>query len=381
MLIESQRKIWLDAMIKIVEPVLKNASKKRLREVFPFDFHKDKSSYAMLEALGRSLCGIAPWLELEGLEGEEKILQDNYRVLARKSIDAATDKDSPDYMNFGIEGDQPLVDAAFLSHALVRAPNQLIGKLDERVKTNLVTCLKQTRRIIHNDNNWILFTSMVETALYLLGDTSFDKIRIEYGIHLFELWYKGDGVYGDGDRFHWDYYNSFVIHPMLVDMARIFYDNHPKDKERYRLIMARASRYASILERMIAPDGTYPIIGRSIVYRFGAFQLLSAAALGDYLEEDISPASVRCGLTAVIQRTMASGHMFKEGWLQPGVVGFQPELAEHYINVGSLYLCSTVFLPLGLHPNHRFWADKDEKWTNRKVWDGEIGIIDYAIVL
>ena len=31
-------------------------------------------------------------------------------------------------------------------------------------------------------------------------------------------WYKGDGVYGDGPPFHWDYYNSFVIQPMLLNI-------------------------------------------------------------------------------------------------------------------------------------------------------------------
>ena len=31
-------------------------------------------------------------------------------------------------------------------------------------------------------------------------------------------WYKGDGMYGDGPQFHWDYYNSYVIQPMLLNV-------------------------------------------------------------------------------------------------------------------------------------------------------------------
>ena len=40
-----------------------------------------------------------------------------------------------------------------------------------------------------------------------------------YGVKKFrDEWYKGDAMYGDGVDFHMDYYNSFVIHPMLTDV-------------------------------------------------------------------------------------------------------------------------------------------------------------------
>ena len=45
-----------------------------------------------------------------------------------------------------------------------------------------------------------------------------DRMRVDYALRQHEQWYKGDGVYGDGPEFHWDYYNSFVIHPMLLDV-------------------------------------------------------------------------------------------------------------------------------------------------------------------
>ena len=145
-------------------------------------------------------------------------------------------------------------------------------------------------------------------------------------------------------------------------------------------VLARASRYASVLERMIGPDGSYPVVGRSICYRFGAFQMLAQAALQHRLEEHLSPASVRCGLTAVIRRVMSAPDMFDEnGWLRPGVFGYQPELAEEYINTGSLYLCSAVFLPLGLSPADPFWSRPDEDWSGRKVWTGGHISIDHAI--
>lgn len=63
---------------------------------------------------------------------------------------------------------------------------------------------------------------MVEAGLYVLGEKDYDKMRIAYALRVFDGWYKGDGVYGDGEMFHWDYYNSFVIQPMYLDLAEMF---------------------------------------------------------------------------------------------------------------------------------------------------------------
>jgi hypothetical protein len=93
---------------------------------------------------------------------------------------------------------------------------------------------------------------MVEMALlHLTGKC--DLTRVDYAIRQHEQWYRGDGAYGDGREFHWDYYNSFVIQPMLLDImdmlsrhnADFYYD---KIKPR---IHARAVRYAQVQERMI----------------------------------------------------------------------------------------------------------------------------------
>ena len=79
-------------------------------------------------------------------------------------------------------------------------------------------------------------------------------------------WYKGDGVYGDGENFHWDYYNSYVIQPMLLEILH----TPGNEKALYAEVLKRAQRYAAIQERLISPEGTYPAVGRSLAYRFGA---------------------------------------------------------------------------------------------------------------
>ncbi len=374
-----QRKYWLDTLLLIGHPVLDALSRRRLKEELPTEFHADRSTFAHLEAFARLACGMAPWLELEGLEGEEEQLRARYAGLMLEAIDAGTDPASPDYMNFKTEG-QPLVDAAFLAHALVRAPKQLAGRLDSRVKSNVITALKETRRTAPSGSNWILFSAMVEAALFILGDPEYDRMRVGYAVHMFMDWYKGDGVYGDGKDFHWDYYNSFVIQPMLADVVAVFEQDSAQYAALKPVIMERARRYATVLEKMIAPDGTYPFTGRSIVYRFGAFQLLSQAALQHFLEDALPQQQVRCALTAVIRRTMDfPGNLDEQGWLRPGVYGYQPDLAESYINTGSLYLCASVFLPLGLLPSDPFWAEDDMKWTSARIAAGENVMRDQAI--
>ena len=376
---EYKRKQWIDAMCKIVTPVLDMLEQGKLKQSLPLTFHEERKAFAPLEAFGRSMLGLAPWLEADSeiLDEEERTRQAVYRAKAVRCIEMATNPESPDFMLFD-EGGQPLVDAAFLAHALVRAPKALAAALPEETRKHLADALRSTRKIPAYNSNWLFFSAMVEAGLYVIGEP-YDIMRVIYPMRVFQQWYKGDGIYGDGAMFHWDYYNSFVIQPMYVDLVRLFENEHEEIRQMKHVVLKRAARYASQLERMIGPEGSYPIIGRSICYRFGAFQMLSQAALEHMLEPHISPASVRCGLSAVIARVMSSPDLFdKNGWLRPGVFGYQPELAEEYINIGSLYLCSAVFLPLGLAPQDAFWSAPDEEWSAKKVWAGGHIVIDHA---
>lgn len=373
------RKQWIDAMCKIVGPVLDMLEKGKLKETLPLTFHEERKAFGPLEAFGRSMLGLAPWLEVDSdlLDDDERALQAIYRKKAIHCIEMATNPNSPDFMLFD-EGGQPLVDAAFLAHALVRAPKSLAAALPDETRKHLADALRRSRKILASNSNWLFFSAMVEAGLYVIGEP-YDIMRVMYPIRVFQEWYKGDGIYGDGVNFHWDYYNSFVIQPMYVDLIRLIANENEEMQQTKATVLKRASRYASVLERMIGPEGSYPIVGRSICYRFGAFQMLSQAALEHMLEPHISPASVRCGLSAVIERVMNAPDMFDEnGWLRPGVYGEQPELAEEYINIGSLYLCSAVFLPLGLSPDDEFWKAPDEAWSAKKVWSGEHIVIDHA---
>ena len=281
-------------------------------------------------------------------------------------------------MNF-TRGGQPLVDAAFLAQGLLRARRELVERLDAGTRRQVVDALESTRVISPGFNNWLLFSATVEAALAVLG-AKWDRLRVDYALRQHEQWYKGDGAYGDGPTFHWDYYNSFVIQPMLLDVLDVCRDESAAWKDLATRVEPRARRYAAILERLIAPDGSFPAIGRSIAYRFGAFHLLSQTALRRALPEGVTPAQVRSALTAVIRRTIeAPGTFDANGWLQIGFCGHQPGAGESYISTGSLYLCAVGLLPLGLPAADEFWSAPPQPWTAVRAWRGEPFPIDHAL--
>lgn len=272
-----------------------------------------------------------------------------------------------------------LVDAAFLAHAFLRAPKQLWLALDSKTKQQIVSAFTATREVKPYYSNWLLFSAMIE-AFFLDNDLPFDIMRLDLPVKKHQEWYLGDGLYGDGPDFHWDYYNSYVIQPMLMDIVTVMADEKKISSREVETIARRFTRYAAIQERLISPEGTFPAIGRSIAYRMGAFQHLAQAALQERLPEDVHPSQVRCALSALMKRLMdAPGTYDKDGWLKIGLVGHQNALGEHYISTGSLYLCSTALLPLGLPPENPFWAANDSPWTSAKIWNGEQMKADKAL--
>lgn len=382
--VKTDRDYWLELQRRIATPVLANLSKGRLKQVMPLvtapGYNKPVEKVTYLEAFGRTMAGVAPWLELgpdQTVEGSMRIEMSDYALAATAQ---AVNPDGPDYMNFtGKYDGQPLVDGAFLAHAFIRAPKELWGRLPDTVQQQVIKSFKSLRSITPGYSNWLLFSAMIETALLMFGE-EWDAMRVDYAIKKHQEWYKGDGVYGDGPEFHFDYYNSFVIHPMLTDILKVLSDKGKINRKEYDVAITRMQRYGVILERMISPEGTFPVVGRSMVYRNAAFQPLVQLALHEQLPATLPPAQVRCALTAVMKNIFeAPGTFDEKGWLQLGFCGYQPEIADVYTATGSLYLCTTGFLALGLPSHHDFWKGKPEEWTSQKTWRGKTVLKDHAL--
>ena len=375
------RSYWLEVTEKLATPVLENLARRELKKAMPVEAANPaaRARFTHLEAFGRLLAGIAPWLTAPGLDESETRRRQKFIEWSQASLEAATDPVSPDFMNFH-EGGQPLVDAAFLAEGILRAPAVLWQPLETRVRHQVIDALKSSRAIATpTDSNWVMFAATVEAALQMMGEKTIAD-RLEGCVRRMLGWYAGDGAYGDGEFFHFDYYNSFVIHPMLVDVLKVLQPTSPAFEPVYRKELRRARRYAEILERLIAPDGTFPSIGRSTTYRFGALHALAQMALMRELPQPVKPAQVRCAMTAVIRKMIeAPGTFDDRGWLRIGFYGHQPSLAEDYISTGSLYLCTTALLPLGLSPADEFWSAPATRWTSQLLWSGVTLPPDHAI--
>lgn len=379
------RRFWIEIMTTIARPVLENTANGTLHDNMPYESinHNDPSrrEVCQLEAFGRTMVGLAPWLELGEDDTEEGKLRGEFLRMARKAYAMSAEPANPDRLCFfHKDNKQPLVDAAYYALGLLTARNNIWDKLDSNAQANIIAALRETRPIKPGEKNWALFASTVEAVLLeLTGEC--DEQRMMHGIKKFQTeWYKGDGIYGDGNEFHYDYYNSIVIHPLLVAPMRIAVRHGMIPQSELDLATKRMGRYAQILERNISPEGTYPAVGRSICYRLAHFYALSQAGLDHLLPKRLKPAQARTAMTAVIRRMMNPADILdSDGWLRVGYTGQQLRMGEKYINTGSVYMTMAGFVALGLPPTDSFWNGPYMDWSNKMAWEGiDIGA-DHAL--
>ena len=108
------RKYWLHQLLQITEPVLRPLSEGKLREQMPIESHpgmNDRADYTYLEAFGRSLAGLAPWLAAQAQDPAEEAERRRILALAARGLERAVHPDSPDKMNFldgTCRGNQPI---------------------------------------------------------------------------------------------------------------------------------------------------------------------------------------------------------------------------------------------------------------------------------
>lgn len=375
----SDRAYWVDMLYRIAQPVLSQMAEGKLQqnmtlELSPIWDGRD-TRVAYLETFGRLMAGVAPWLNLPDDNSEEGKKRAQIRKWALKSYANGVDPESPDYLHWNIHS-QNLVDAAYLAESFLRCPS-LWQSLDATTQQRYVKEFKSLRTILTPYNNWLLFRAMVEAFLLNVGEEA-DGYALGVATRKISEWYLSDGFYSDGPEFSLDYYNSYVIHPMFIEVLEIMEPKGLYAPVKKELALRRMQRFNQLIERLISPEGTFPAIGRSATYCMGAFQSLAMSAWKYGLPEGMTNGQVRHALTTVMKNMFGvEGNFNKEGFLQLGFAGHQPDLADYYTNNGSLYMTSLVFLPLGLPESHPFWSDPAEDWTSRKAWSGRPFRKDY----
>ncbi len=372
---------------KIAAPPLGLLSQGKLKtnfniEVSPIWDGRPKE-VAYLECFGRLMSGLAPWLSLSGddtPEGKQRgLLQQQALAAYAHSVDPA----SPDCFDWKGHG-QTLVDSAYYVNALIRAPKSLWEPLDTLTKQRIIQAIKGLRRVSPPYTNWLLFAAMNEVFLLSVGE-DWDPMRLDLAIKKNNEWYVGDGWVADGTSFHFDYYNSYVIYPMMVEILEVLERINPsfnnlKPAEEHAKWLKRMQRYGEHLERLVSPEGTYPPIGRSMTYRTAAFQPLGLLAWRKALPDSLTEAQVRGATMAAQKRIFTDPSNFNaDGFLTIGFAGHQPELGDWYSNNGSMYIVSESFLSLGLPATDSYWTVPAEPWTAKKAFANDKFRKDYAV--
>lgn len=374
----ADRAYWSELAYNMAYPVLSEMAngtlqKNMLVEVSPNWDGRDKR-VTYMEAFGRLMAGIAPWLALPDDGTAEGARRAKLRELALKSYKNAVDPQSPDYLLWRKEG-QPLVDAAYIAESFLRAWDALWKPLDQQTKDRYIEEFTLIRRIDPPYTNWLLFSSTIESLLCKAGAPC-DEYRINSAARKIEEWYTGDGWYSDGPVFAFDYYSSYVFHPMYLETLATMRDAGRRTRidygKYYDRALTRTQKYAIVLERFISPEGSFPVFGRSIPYRMATLQPLALMAWYGKLPAGITNGQARAALTSVMHRMFDGKENFNEkGYLTIGFAGRQPNVADWYTNNGSLYMTSMAFMPLGLPATHPFWSDAAQPCTQQKAWNGD----------
>ena len=199
---QSDRAYWLTVLERIARPVLEAGAAGELRARMPIEHRPESTNrhrFAHLEVVGRTLCGIAPWLELEGLTGAEATLRAELADLARRTVASGVDPDSADFFNFTYDY-QPIVDAAFLAQSFLRAPTVLWQPLSETTKAQVQDGLRATRTRKPGFSNWLLFGAEIEAFLYTVGAPDWDPMRVDYALRQHDqVIFGADRVAANGD--------------------------------------------------------------------------------------------------------------------------------------------------------------------------------------
>ncbi len=402
----SDREYWCQEAWKMAQPVLENMARgelqKNMKTEFSPSFDNRNRKVVYMETFGRLMAGIAPWLATDkvplsssggdamassasknivapsGAAGgaSEAQMVHQLREWALASYKNSVDPDSPDYLCWGVSG-QNLVDAAYIAESFIRAYDALWMPLDQLTKDRYIQEFKKLRSIEPPYTNWFLFSSIIESFIAkAAGLREYDDFRVMMTIRKVEEWYVGDGWYADGPVFAFDYYSSYVFHAMYLETLQNMIDAKASTrleyKKYYDRALKRAQKFSIILERFISPEGTFPVIGRSTPYRLAAMQPLAMMAWKQTLPKELSNGQVRAALTQVMHRMYDQQNNYNDGgFLTIGFCGSQPETADWYTNNGSLYMTSLSLMPLGLPADHNFWTCPAEPWTQVKAWGGQ----------
>jgi hypothetical protein len=260
---------------------------------------------------------------------------------------------------------QPIVEAANLAFALAVSRPRFWDKLDDALRDRTADWLAHHAAKHGSDNNWLLFTAVIEAFLRSAGyDVPGGHAQAD--VDLFESWYLGDGWYNDGpistttghgNRV--DHYNSWVIQPFLWQWYQLT-DQPPERRDRFH---TRLAEFADSYAPLFAPDGSPLHQGRSLTYRQAVLGGLWAAALADVA----APGATRRLASGVLQHFTNLGvGLDAAPSLGHAAAQFLP-MCQVYSGPGSPYFAGMGFLGLAAPADHPLWTTPEHPQPSERA--------------
>ncbi len=274
-------------------------------------------------------------------------------IVARGLADATNPSNAAWWGPIG-DRDQRIVEAAEIATALWLGGERMqeaLRAVDPAAPGRVLDWLGQVDGRDLWPDNWVLFP-VLPALLRRAAGRAVDDRAIDAAIDWMDAHAAGDGWYRDGAGHALDLYTGWAIHWHLLWWATI--DGDRRSARRDALIR-RARTWLAGVAPLFAADGSFPLFGRSLGYRFAlAAPFVQAAFLGvDPLEAGV--ARVLAG--GVLRRAVALGAIDPEtDWFRVGVAGHRPEVVEGYVSAGASAWAAHAFLALAMPATHPFWS-------------------------
>ena len=205
-------------------------------------------------------------------------------------------------------------------------------------------------------------------------------MRVDYSLRELQSWYLGDGAYGDGPHFHWDFYNSFVIQPYLLQLMDTVGDQSPSwSSMRNAYPPARPT-----LRRH--PGATHRprrlLSGNRPLHHLPLRSLPSPRRRSPPQHPPRIPHATTNPLRPIRRhQTHPQPHRnLLQRWLaadRPRRPSTRPRRNLH-LHRQPLSL-QRSWLPLGLPPSDPFWSQPPQPWTSQIIWSGKNSQADHAL--
>jgi hypothetical protein len=259
---------------------------------------------------------------------------------------------------------QRTVESALVADALVRCDRKILENLSPQQRSNIQKWLASCTQVPERKTNHAWFTALNHAARLALSrqfpEFQGDEAWMIEDLRALDAMYGNgtDGWYSDSpDQPIYDYYNFYVFPVFPLMWGRTIGEDYPDWNKKFQ---ERVTLFLEKTPYFFAADGSYPLMGRSLIYRWA---LLTPLVLG--YQEGLWPHSA--GLLRRIVRKNLSWHWqvgafdekngkLRETFSREG----SPAVREAYIDNGHPYWCMPAFSVLQIPEKDAFWTAPEE---------------------